>query len=97
MPPAMGTMREVSGVTSSMAVSERSREVVGVAFSPALAVSSHWSGSIDIGAVGVFGVVGAGGEGSDADDAALDGAAETVGVGEQGGLRRGRGLELRGP
>ena len=42
MPPTMGTMREESGVTSSMAVSERSIEVEGVAFS---VDSSHWSGS----------------------------------------------------
>ena len=37
------------------------------------------------------------GQGADADDAGLDGAAEAVGVGEQSGLRRGRGLDLRGP
>ena len=42
MPPAMGTMREVEGVTSSMAVTARSREVVGVAEAVR---SSHWSGS----------------------------------------------------
>ena len=40
--PTIGTMREVSGVTSSIAVSERSIEVEAVAFS---VDSSHWSGS----------------------------------------------------
>jgi hypothetical protein len=50
-----------------------------------------------IGVVGALVVVGAGGEGPDADDAALDGAAEAVGVGEQRGLRRWSGLYLRGP
>jgi hypothetical protein len=37
------------------------------------------------------------GQGADADDAGLDGAAEAVGVGEQSGLGRGRGCDLRGP
>ena len=51
---------------------------------------------VEIG-VGVVVADAARGQGADADDAALDGAAEAVGVGQQRGLRRGRGLNLRGP
>ncbi len=48
-------------------------------------------------AVGVGIGIGARREGADADDAGLDGAAEAVGVGEQRGLGRRGGFDLRGP
>ena len=86
----MGTMREISGVTSSMAVSDEVEEVEGVP------CSSHWSGSKSPSGLSGCGV-GVAGQVADADDAALDGAAEAVGVGEQRGLRRWSGLYLRGP
>ena len=89
MPPAMGTMREVSGVTSSMAVRSRSREVEGVALHRR---SSHWSGSKSPSGLSRLWGCWCGGQVPDADDAALDGAAEAVGVGEQRGLRRWSGL-----
>ncbi len=50
-----------------------------------------------VGIVGTARTVGAAGQGPDADDAALDGAAEAVSIGQQRGLRRWSGLYLRGP
>jgi len=52
---------------------------------------------IAVGSACVVAAAGAGRQSSDADDSALDGAAESVGVSEQYGLRRWDGLELRGP
>ena len=52
---------------------------------------------VEVGIVDGVAVLRSRGQGSDAEDAGLDGAAEAVGVGQQGGLRRRRGLQLRGP
>ena len=78
-----------------MAVSERSIEVEGVAFS---VDSSHWSGSRSPPVLYVPSLLPVRErQGSDADDSALGGAAESVGVSEQYGLRRRDRLELRSP